>query len=178
MSSNWQGSVHVSAPVEEVYAYLADFTNQADWDETVTKVEQAEPGDVNGVGAKWKSYERLDSLQSDKGRKSHSNLARNAGLAMREVRELTPHQRVAWHSYTMPRMGVTADCAFELTPDAGGTTVSFTVQFNMLAVIESVTKFVFKGLDAKQQAQWQASLENVKTQVERSSVSRSVEVAV
>lgn len=162
----WKGSVHIDAPAAEVYRYLADFSQQPDWDHAVAKTEQVAAGDAQGVGAKWRTNERLDSLQSDRNRKPLLRTG-SVGVTVREVRELTPNERVAWHAYPIPRMGITADCAFTLTPVDGGTRVEETVQINTLSVMEAVGKFVFRGLDAKQQAQWEANLLNLKHQVER-----------
>ena len=114
MAKQWQGTVFIDAPVSEVYRFLADFAHHAEWDFAATRLEQVEAGDARGVGAEWRTYEKLDSLQSDRGGKSLLHLGGAVGVTVREVRELEPNKRIAWHTYPIPRMGVTADCAFDL----------------------------------------------------------------
>jgi hypothetical protein len=166
MAKKWQGEVHIDAPVSEVYRYLADFSRHCEWDQSATRLEQVERGDAEGIGAQWRSYEKLDSLQSDQGRKPLLQLHGNVGVAVREVRELVPNQRIAWHTYPVPRMGVTADCAFDLVEENGGCKLTETVQINAPSVMESLGKFVFKSLDAKQAAQWEANLQAIRQAVE------------
>ena len=127
--------------MEEISAYFADFPRQPEWDETVTKTELLEPSDEAGIGARWKTFERLDSLQSDQGR--------------------TPRLHNGRHR----RHGGARDARIGALPARG------------LAHLPAAA-LVFKGLDPKQQAQRQASLENVKTMVERASVSNAVAVTV
>ena len=162
MAKQWQGTVHIDAPVSEVYRYLADFAHHPEWDQSVSRIQQVEKGDANGVGAQWRSYELLDSLQSDRGRKPLLHLQGSVGVAIREVRELVPNQRIAWHSYPIPRMGVTSDCAFELEEEDGGTKLTETVQINAPSILDSFGKFVFRSLDAKLTAQWEANLQAVR----------------
>lgn len=162
MAKHWQGTVFINAPVSEVYRYLADFSRHAEWDESATRLEQVERGDANGIGAKWRAYEKLDSIKADRDRKPVFQLTGNVGVAVREVRELVPSSRIAWHTYPIPRMGVTADCAFELADENGGTKLVETVRINTLGVMESLGKFVFRNLDAKQSAQWDANLETIR----------------
>ena len=166
MATEWKGTVHVDAPVAEVYDYLADFSRLPEWDETVTKVKVEDDGEADGTGAKWRTYERLSSLKSDRDRKPVFDLENNVGVAMREVRELVPGQRVAWHSYMMPRIGITSDCRFELTGGPNGTEVTFFVKMNVISVIDTLAKKVFRSLEDKQEGQWQRSLEAIKTRLE------------
>ncbi len=162
MAKHWQGSVFINAPVSEVYGYLADFSRHSEWDESATRLEQVEQGDANGVGAKWRAYEKLDAFQADRDRKPLLQLHGNVGVAVREVRELVPNTRVAWHTYPVPRLGITADCAFGLEEENGGTKLTETVQINVLGVMESLGKFVFRNLDAKQTAQWEGNLQAIR----------------
>ena len=173
MSKQWQGEVHIDAPVAEVYRYLADFSRHSEWDETATRLEQVEKGDANGIGAQWRTYEKLDSLQSDRGRKPLLHVHGSVGVTVREVRELVQNQRIAWHTYPVPRMGVTADCAFDLAEENGGCKLTETVQINALGVMETFGKFVFKNLDAKQAAQWEANLQAIRQAVETGATART-----
>jgi len=178
MAKHWQGTVHIDAPVSEVYRYLADFARHCEWDQSATRLEQVEKGDVNGIGAQWRSYERLDSLQADRGRKPILHIHGSVGVAVREVREMVPDKRIAWHSYPVPRMGVTADCAFDLEEENGGTKLTETVQINAPGVMESFGKFVLRSLDAKTTSQWESNLENIKHHFEPATVVAPAAVAV
>jgi uncharacterized membrane protein len=165
MSKEWTGSVRINAPVEAVYAYLADFANQPEWDTTTVRIEQVKPGDATGVGAEYRAYERLDWLSrsgDNKSEKSHQ-----AGVSDREVRELVPNRRVAWHSHAVPRMGVTMDYAFELVADGDDTELTETVRLNSPGVMDALQKVVLPKLDDKQRALWRADLERIKHQVEK-----------
>ncbi|MEJ7762409.1 MAG: SRPBCC family protein [Thermomicrobiales bacterium] len=166
MATEWKSTVHIDAPAAEVYDFLADFSHIPEWDETVTKVEAVEEGEVDGTGAKWKTFERLGSLKSDRDRKPVFDLENNVGIAMREVRELVPGQRVAWHSYMMPRIGVTSDCRFELEGGPRGTEVTLFIQLNVLSMLDTMVKKVFRSLEDKQEGQWQRSLVAVKSHLE------------
>ena len=162
MSKEWTGSVHVAAPVEQVYAYLADFTRHAEWDEATERVEHLEG---EGVGAKYRAYERLDSLMRvGDGEGVFKN---QAGVAHREVTSLVPHSHIEWHTYPVPRLGISADCAFDLAAEGSGTKVTQTVRINTPSVVDALEKVVFRNMDAKQQAQWTKNLENLKAAVER-----------
>jgi hypothetical protein len=178
MAKQWQGTVFVNAPVSEVYRFLADFSRHSEWDQTATRLEQVEKGDANGIGAQWRSYEKLDTLQSDRGRKPLLHVHGSVGVAVREVRELAPDKRIAWHSYPVPRMGVTADCAFDLEEENGGTRVTETVQINAPGVMESFGKFVFRSLDAKLTAQWESNLQGIRHHFEPATVEAPAVAAV
>jgi hypothetical protein len=178
MAKHWQGTVYIDAPVSEVYRFLSDFARHAEWDQSATRLEQVEKGDANGIGAQWRSYEKLDSLQSDRGRKPILHIHGSVGVAVREIRELVPDKRIAWHSYPVPRMGVTSDCSFDLEEENGGTKLTETVQINAPGVMESFGKFVFRSLDAKLTAQWEGNLQNIKAHFEPATVVAPAAVAV
>jgi len=162
MSKEWTGSVHVAAPVEQVYAYLADFTRHGEWDEATERVEHL---DGQGVGAKYRAYERLGSLLKVGGKESF--LGNQAGVAHREVTSLVPHSHIEWHTFPVPKMGISADCAFALAPDGDGTMVRQTVRINTPSVVDAMEKVIFRNMDAKQQTQWDQNLRNLKSLVER-----------
>lgn len=159
MHKHWEGTVHVDAPVERVFAYLADFERHPEWDRFTVRVEQTSPGDASGVGAEWRVYERLNVFSQG----SHESRFKNGtGLAKREVRELVPNQRLTWHTHPVPKVGVSADFTFEVEPDGQGTKVTQRVQVNVPGLVDAVGRLVAKNLDAKQQAQWQAGLAGLK----------------
>ena len=172
MSKEWTGSVHVAAPVEQVYAYLADFTRHGEWDEATKKVEHLEG---QGVGAKYRAYERLNSVLKlgDKD----SLFGNQAGVTHREVTSLVPHSHIEWHTFPVPKLGISADCSFELSPEGDGTTVRQTVRINTPSVIDAMEKVIFRNMDAKQQAQWDQNLHSLKTMVERTAPVREPALA-
>lgn len=160
----WTGSVWVNAPLDEVYGYLADFTRHPEWDDATVRVEQTAPGDATGVGAEYKAYESLGKVA--KVGSGDSFIKDQAGLAKREVREMILNRRLAWHTHPVPNIGVSADCAFNLSAENDGTTVTQTVEVSTLPGLHAITSFVFRSLDAKQQASWAANLDRLKTAVE------------
>jgi hypothetical protein len=165
MSREWTGSVRIKAPVEAVYAYLADFTRQSEWDAATMRVELKKAGDASGVGAEYRAYERLDLLARVR---EHAPLMKDqAGLVDREVREMIPNRRIAWHAHPVPRMGLSLDCAFEFQPDGDGTLLTETVRLNSWTIVDKMQQVVFRSMDEKQYAQWQENLERIKKNVEK-----------
>jgi uncharacterized membrane protein len=165
MSKQWTGSVWIGAPVEEVYAYLADFTRHAEWDEATVRVEATAPGDAAGVGAEYKAYEALNTVVKLGDREGF--LKDQAGLAKRQVTALVPGERIAWHSHPIPRMGTSADCTFAFAAENDGTRLTQSVEIKTLPGMDAITGFVFRTLDDKQRAQWEANLVRLKQAVER-----------
>jgi uncharacterized membrane protein len=172
MERQWQGSVHVDAPVEQVYRYLADFPKHCEWAQTLERMEQIKPGDSAGIGRTYKTTER-QAFQSDRAPRETLDKGFK-GTTMCEVRELVPNTRIAWHSYAVPKMGVSADLAFDLAADAdGGTTVTQRITMHQPALPMWIfRKFVFKmseeEMETRALAQWDASLANIKAIVEES----------
>ncbi|MHB8646225.1 MAG: SRPBCC family protein [Thermomicrobiales bacterium] len=169
MDRDWQGSIHVDAPVEEVYRYLADFPKHCEWAQTLERMEETKPGDSTGIGRTYRTTER-QAFQSDRAPREELNKGFK-GTTMCEVRDLVPNQRIAWHSYALPKMGISADLAFELTPKAGGTTVKQQITMHQPAApMWLFRKFVFKmsaeEMETRALAQWQASLANIKAILE------------
>lgn len=172
MERQWQGSVHVDAPVEQTYRYLADFPKHVEWAQTLAHMEETKPGDSAGIGRTYKTTER-QAFQSD--RQPREALSKGfKGTTICEVRELVPNRRIAWHSYALPKMGISADLAFDLAPDAaGGTTVTQTITMHQPAVPTWIFRMlVFKmseeEMEKRARAQWQASLANIKAILEES----------
>ena len=73
MDINWQGSVQINAPVEQVYRYLADFPRHCEWAQTLERMEQIRAGDSTGIGARYLTFER-QAMQAD--RKPYERLTR------------------------------------------------------------------------------------------------------
>jgi uncharacterized membrane protein len=173
MEHLWRNTVHVDAPVEEVYSYLADLPKHAEWSQTVDHLEQIQPGDSRGVGAKYLTYER-QAFQAD--RQPGAPLTKGfKGKTVAEVQELTPNRRIAWHSHPKPRIGVHSYWAFEVAPaEDGGTQLTQSVRFEQNAFATFIGKRM--GVtEEKANAQYDASLRNIKQVIESRAVTRTAE---
>lgn len=162
MNISWEGSITIDAPVERVYAYLADLPRHAEWAQSVQQLALVRPGDGAGVGAVYRTAER-QGWQTD--RAPRAPLTEGvAGTTMCEVLELIPGRRVAWRSWApVPGVKHEGRYAFALAPAArGGTrlTQSAALEDNWLGDI--VSRLVFKTTPARARAQWEASLRNIK----------------
>jgi uncharacterized protein YndB with AHSA1/START domain len=172
MDLNWQGTVDIAAPVERVYGYLADFPKHCEWAQTLERMEVVRPGGPDGMGTVYKSWER-QAFQND--RKPKGPFPKNAsqGTTECEITEMKPNSRIAWHAHPVPvGMGVHADLAFDLEPDDnGGTRLTQTISMHQPWLVANLMgRFAFKlapeEMADKGKAQWQASLENIKTILE------------
>ena len=168
MDINWQGSTQINAPVEQVYRYLADFPRHCEWAQTLERMEQIRVGDSTGIGARYLTIER-QAMQAD--RKPYEQLTRGMRVkTLCEVRELTPSRRIAWHAHTAPKaMGLYADLDFELAPAAdGGTLLTQHYRFHQPPILVFMFKLMFSSnVEAKGNAQWDASLRNIKAILEQ-----------
>jgi uncharacterized membrane protein len=173
MQKFWEGSVHVDAPLDEVWKYVGDFNRHPEWDGFTNEVELAKPGDANGIGAEWKVKEQLGMLK-EPGKKNW--FAHGAAPGRREVREVVPMQKIVWQSYPVPKMGVSAVFTVELAAENGGTLVRQTVQVNLPGVVDVVGRVLLPKKDEVQQTLWQENLEHLKGLVEKSSVREAVAV--
>lgn len=163
MKKTYEQTVRVNAPVEHVYAAVADFEKHPDWDRFTKKVEPIKAGDARGVGAEWKVYEQLGLFAVGQGERDPKHLS---GLAKRQVTEVVPNRRVQWHTHPVPRLGISGDVTYEFAADGGATQVTFKIEVNAPSLMERLTKVVMFNLENRQQAQWQAALEGLKGYVE------------
>src|SRR4051794_24645460 len=166
MDMTWQGTVDIAAPVDKVYSYLADFPKHCEWAQTLEQMEQKKPGDATGVGAVYKTTER-QKLQSDRPPRGPMPEGAFKGTTECEVTALTPNSRVAWRAHPAPvGMGVHAEMSFDLTPiDSNHTRLVQNVNFHQAWLTNQIfSKIVFRKMmadgETKQEAQWQASLNN------------------
>jgi uncharacterized protein YndB with AHSA1/START domain len=167
MDTNWQGTIRIDAPIDQVFSYLADFPRHCEWAQTLERMEQIRAGDSAGVGARYLTIER-QAMQSD--RKPREALTRGMRVkTMCEVRELMLNRRIAWHAHTVPQaMGLFADLSFELTPDAdGGVLLTQNYRFHQPGPMVLLFKLIFgRDIAAKGFAQWEAGLSNIKAILE------------
>jgi hypothetical protein len=95
------------------------------------------------------------------------------GLTECTVTALEPNTRIAWKAHPIPvSMGVHAELEFELQANgAGGTKLTQRVDMHQpWPVLQIFSRFAFKtnpsGFREKADAQWQASLNNIKAILE------------
>jgi uncharacterized membrane protein len=166
MNEDWQGTIHIKAPVEQVYSYLADFPRHCEWAQTLDRMEQVRPGDSKGIGTQYRTFER-QAFQAD--RQPRAPLSKGMrGTTLCEVRELIPNRRIAWRAHPLPwKMGTQAELAFELAPHPeGGTTLTQTIHMQIPHLVMAVMGRLAGAGPGKAQAQWQASLQNIKAILE------------
>jgi uncharacterized protein YndB with AHSA1/START domain len=172
MDMTWQGTVDIAAPVDKVYAYLADFPKHCEWAQTLEQMEQTKPGDASGVGAVYKTTER-QKMQSDRPPRGPMPEGAFKGTTECEVTELVSNSRVAWRAHPTPvGMGVHAEMSFDLAPiDGNNTRLVQNIKFHQAWLTNQIfTRIVFRkqmvDLETKQEAQWQGSLNNIKAIME------------
>jgi uncharacterized protein YndB with AHSA1/START domain len=172
METQWQGSVEINAPVERVYAYLADFPKHCEWAQTLERMELRRPGDDRGVGAIYRTDER-QAMHADRAPRGPLPAKAFKGTTECEVTELEPNRRIAWRAHPVPvTLGTSAQLAFDLEPlDASRTRLTQTVRLRQAWLPAQIfARLIFKtdsaGMEAKARAQWQASLHNIKAILE------------
>jgi uncharacterized protein YndB with AHSA1/START domain len=165
MEPTWQGTIHVAVPIADAYRYLADLPRHADWSQTVVRQELLKPGGADGVGAIYLTHER-QAFQAD--RQPRQSLTKGfKGKTICEVRTLEPNRRIAWHSHPKPRMGVQSDWSIDLAPaEDGGTLVTQACHFQENAFARLLSK-AMRMTPEKAEAQWNASLRNIKQVLEQ-----------
>lgn len=172
MDIQWQGTVDIHAPIDHVYAYLADFPKHCEWAQTLERMEQRAPGDARGVGAVYRTYER-QAMHADRPPRGPLPDKAFKGVTECEVTELEPNQRIAWRAHPVPiTMGTSAQLTFDLEPlDAGRTRLTQTIRMRQSWLPSQIfARLVFKmnpaEMERKGAAQWQASLQNIKAILE------------
>jgi uncharacterized membrane protein len=173
MQKYWEGSVHIEAPVDEVWAYVSDFNRHPEWDGFTKEVSLAKPGDALGVGSEWKVKEPLGMLKSD-GNKNW--LDHGVAPARREVRHIVPGQKIVWHTHPVPKVGVNAEFTIELIAEGPGTLVRELVEVSVPGVVDVVGRVLVPKRDKIQQAAWQKNLDQLKQVVEGAGVREAVAV--
>ena len=165
MNITWTGTVTIAAPIERVYAYLADFPRHAEWAQSVQQLTVVEVGDTQGVGTIYRTAER-QGWQAD--RRPFTALTSGVpGDTMCKVVELTPNRRIAWHSWApVPGVRHEGDFAFELAALPDGTRLTQTARLSDNWLGDLVSRLMFKTTEAKAHAQWEASLRNIKLVLE------------
>ena len=99
-----RSSIFIAAPVHEVFAFVADLTNQPRWQVGVISANVVGGGPI-GVGS------QVRVAASYQGRSGESDI---------EVTEYTPDERISFHT-TVP---IRARGSYAVRPDGAGTRVS------------------------------------------------------
>lgn len=173
MQKYWEGSVHIDAPADEVWAYVSDFNRHPEWDRFTKEISLAKTGDNLGVGSEWKVKEPLGMLKSE-GNKNW--LEHGVAPAKREVRHVVPGQKIVWHTQPVPKVGVSAEFTLELIPENGGTLVRQLVELHVPGVMDIVGRVLVPKRDKLQQDAWQKNLDQLKCVVEGAGVRQAVAV--
>lgn len=164
MDIHWINTIQIKRPVEQVYAYLADFPRHAEWAQTVERLEKVKEGDAQGIGAQYLTHER-QAMQTD--RKPYAPL--KTGMKAKticEVRALTPHQRIAWHSHLTMLKSTFADWEFRLASDGnGGTRLTQEGSFHFSPLSQGIGRLL--DMERKALAQFDAGLQNIKLILEK-----------
>lgn len=123
----WQteSAIDIGAPVESVYAYLADFSRHPEWSTGVERVETAQNGPLE-VGTEMTTAETVPGRFT-----SHTRIT-----------ALEPGRRIAWHSWD----GRTAkvDWEFVLTPREGKTHLVQRARFQSTSLLGRILLAVMR----------------------------------
>jgi|GEM_PF-3512894 len=163
MKKSWEHSLHVNAPIDQVFALVSDFNEHVAWDRFTKKVELMSPGDDNGLGAEWRVYEQMGLFslgQPDYDPKMMT------GVAKRTVREVEHNKRIAWSTHPVPNVGINADISYDFEPDGEGTKLTFSSVVGVPGVVEKVGRLILRNIDGRQHSQWESSLNKLKFMAE------------
>lgn len=161
MNIQFHETIQIDRPVEQVYAYLADFLRHVEWAQTVAQMEQVKAGDGSGVGAQYRTRER-QAMHHD--RKPGQRLTKGMpAVTLCTVDELSPNRRIRWHAHSVPKM-LHNKLEFGFASDGnGGTKLTQVMDFHIPAVPTFLFRLMFGGdLQAKATRQGVAGLENIK----------------
>jgi uncharacterized membrane protein len=175
MKKEWEHSVVVHAPVEQVFSLVADVNRHPEWDKYTKRVELSKAGQPDGVGAEWKVYEQLGLFSL--GETNNKDSKHLTGLAKRVIREVVPNKRVAWLTNSVPNVGISADMSYDFEAEGDSTRVTFRAVISVPGVLERVGRVILRNLDERQQGQWASSLGILKEQAEQA-YARNGKVAV
>lgn len=166
MNITWKHSITIAAPIEQVYAYLADFPRHAEWAQSVQQLTVQKAGDSAGVGTIYVTAER-QGWQSN--RQPFEPLQHGIpGDTLCQVVALEPHHRIVWRSW-VPYPGVVhaGDYSFQLERTADGTLLTQHIHLYDNWLGDLINRHVFKTTEPKAYAQWEASLVNIKAILEK-----------
>lgn len=164
MDIHWKNSIRINRPIEQVYAYLANFPRHAEWAQTVERLEKIREGDSSGVGAEYLTHER-QAMQTD--RKPGEPLKKGMkAKTICAVRALVPNQRIAWHSHLTMIKSTFADWEFRLETDGnGGTRLTQEGNFHFSPLSQGLGRLL--KMERKALAQFEAGLQNIKLILEK-----------
>ena len=166
MDIQWQDTIQINRPVEQVYAYLADFPRHVEWAQTLARMEQIRPGNSRGEGAQYRTYEK-QAMQTN--REPGQKLTRGLpAVTLCTVDEVEPNHRIVWHAHSVPKM-LHNSLVFEFAADGhGGTLLTQGMDFHIPAIPTLIFRLMFgPNLHQKAAAQAKAGLHNIKIIMER-----------
>lgn len=166
MDIRWQDTIQINRPVEEVYAYLADFPRHVEWAQTLARMEQVRSGNSAGEGAQYRTHEK-QAMQTD--RKPGQRLTRGLpAVTLCTVDKMEPNRRIVWHAHSVPKM-LHNTLVFEFASDGNGRTrLTQRMDFHIPAIPTLLFQLMFgRDLRQKAAAQAEAGLRNIKTIMEQ-----------
>ncbi len=167
MNINWQNTIRVRSPIDQVYGYLSQFPRHVEWAQTLERMEQVGAANANGVGAIYLTHER-QAFQNDRAPNAPVRKMAMPAQTVCEVTALEPNQRIAWKSSMRGMSSVYADWEFCLEPDgANATRVTQRSAFHFGPVPEGMGRLL--KMDQKAVSQFDASLNNIKLILEQNS---------
>lgn len=105
--------IDINAPIDHVYAYLADFTRHGEWSRSVTRLEQLTEGSIR-VGTEFRASETIPGRF----------------YSYTRVTALEPPHHLAWAS--TDRRVLKTEWVFDLSPTAHGTLLTQRARFEGL----------------------------------------------
>jgi uncharacterized protein YndB with AHSA1/START domain len=137
-------STHIERPIEEVFAFVANFENSPRWQSMVHESEKLSEGPI-GPGARFREYAQAMGSK---------------GWVTIEITEYEPNRRV---DYKSSRFGALAPIAgFTFEQAAGGASVNFSGDPNPIAPLKPLSPLI--SLVAKRL--WRRNLGSLKQLLE------------
>lgn len=158
MDVRWSDAIHVSAPVENLYAYLSDFSKHPEWSPTLQSIAKIKDDHPSGVDTRYETKERV--AFAGKGRRIALNWTM---VTVCEVQELVENQRVAWTAKPRPSFGMHAAIAFDFrSADGGGTILTQTLHEHHPGWISWFNQLVFNVSAENIEQQFSTNLQQLK----------------
>src|SRR5436305_4207545 len=129
-----QSTITIQAPIDRVYANLADFRRQPEWAKNLSKVMQVTPGPI-AVGTVFKTQEGAPPVRM--GQKLKMIVALIQGLlggakpfSEAKITALEPHGRIAWQAGMPKGEGFFNFAEWEFALEAQGNATHLTQCFH------------------------------------------------
>lgn len=122
-------SIIINAPIDQVYAYVSDFSRHTEWNHQPLKMEKLTDGPV-AVGSRFRTYERPPSntpwLMAKIMFPFMGMLVGVKGYTEAEITEMSVNERIKWKANAPIRKGDMMSAAWEIALESveGGTKVT------------------------------------------------------